>query len=77
MVDVYDPWVSTNEAQAEYGITPILSPQSDTYDAVILAVAHQQFKEMGAEAIRSLGRNNHVLYDLKYLLPASASDLRL
>ncbi|AXM95963.1 Vi polysaccharide biosynthesis UDP-N-acetylglucosamine C-6 dehydrogenase TviB [Pseudomonas plecoglossicida] len=77
VVDVYDPWVSTNEAQAEYGITPILSPQSDTYDAVILAVAHQQFKEMGAEAIRSLGRNNHVLYDLKYLLPASASDLRL
>ncbi|MGF6393889.1 Vi polysaccharide biosynthesis UDP-N-acetylglucosamine C-6 dehydrogenase TviB [Pseudomonas plecoglossicida] len=76
-VDVHDPWVSTEEAQEEYGITPILNPQLETYDAVILAVAHQQFKEMGAAAIRSLGRDEHVLYDLKYLLPASESDLRL
>jgi len=76
-VDVHDPWVSTEEAQFEYGITPFLEPQVDTYDAVILAVAHQQFKEMGVDAIRSLGREEHVLYDLKYLLPASASDLRL
>lgn len=76
-VDVHDPWVSTEEAQFEYGITPLLEPQVDTYDAVILAVAHQQFKEMGADVIRSLGRGEHVLYDLKYLLPAGASDLRL
>jgi UDP-N-acetyl-D-galactosamine dehydrogenase len=76
-VDVHDPWVSTEEAQAEYGITPIIKPDCGIYDAVILAVAHQQFKDMGGAAIRSLGRDEHVLYDLKYLLPASASDLRL
>lgn len=79
-VDVYDPWVNTEEAQHEYGITPITdncSLPTDSYDAVILAVAHQQFKDMGAAAIRALGKPNAVLYDLKYLLPARESDLRL
>ena len=76
-VDVYDPWASAEEAQHEYGITPVAQPQPGTYDGIIVAVAHHQFKSMGAAAIRALGKPNHVLYDLKYLLPAAESDLRL
>ena len=76
-VDVYDPWVSVAEAQHEYGISPTLQPDSAAYDGIILAVAHHQFKAMGVEAIREFGRANHVLYDLKYLFPAEATDLRL
>ncbi len=49
----------------------------DTYDAVILAVAHDQFKVMGATEIRALGKKAHVLYDLKYVLDQSESDIRL
>ncbi|MBC6962319.1 MAG: Vi polysaccharide biosynthesis UDP-N-acetylglucosamine C-6 dehydrogenase TviB, partial [Nitrosomonas sp.] len=67
VVDVYDPWVSPQEAQHEYGITPIGAPKPGSYDAIILAVAHHQFKDMGASAIRALGKPNVVLYDLKYV----------
>ena len=76
-VDVYDPWTSIAGAQHEYGITPVSLPQVGTYDAVILAVAHYQFKEMGATGIRKLGKPNHVLYDLKYVLSIAEADLRL
>ena len=76
-VDVYDPWVSVAEAEHEYGITPEQQPDTATYDGIILAVAHNQFKAMGIEAIRSFGSANHVVYDLKYLFPAEATDLRL
>lgn len=76
-VDVYDPWVRANEAQHEYGITPIDEPIAGSYDSIVLAVAHQKFKVMGASGIRALGKENSVLYDLKYLLPASEVDLRL
>ncbi|MDH5820426.1 Vi polysaccharide biosynthesis UDP-N-acetylglucosamine C-6 dehydrogenase TviB [Acinetobacter pseudolwoffii] len=75
--DVYDPWVDASEVEHEYGITPVASLENGQYDAVILAVAHEQFKEMSAEAIRALGKANHVLYDLKYVLSQSESDLRL
>ncbi len=75
--EVYDPWVSVADAQHEYGITAVTQPEAGGYDAIILAVAHQQFKAMGATAIRALGKATHVLYDLKYLLPLEASDLRL
>ena len=76
-VDVYDPWVDASEAEHEYAITPVQSVNADTYDAVILAVAHNQFKEMGVTEIRALGKTNHVLYDLKYVLETAESDLRL
>jgi len=76
-VDVYDPWINAEEAQHEYGITPIAKPEQGAYDGIILAVAHHQFKAMGEAALRQLGRPQHVLYDLKYILPANASDLRL
>ncbi|NAR80205.1 Vi polysaccharide biosynthesis UDP-N-acetylglucosamine C-6 dehydrogenase TviB [Acinetobacter haemolyticus] len=75
--DVYDPWVNTQEAQHEYGITPITSLEQGRYDAVILAVAHEQFKAMGATDIRALAKPEHILYDLKYVLEQSESDLRL
>ncbi|NNG81671.1 Vi polysaccharide biosynthesis UDP-N-acetylglucosamine C-6 dehydrogenase TviB [Acinetobacter sp. ANC 5378] len=76
-VDVYDPWVDAAEAEHEYGISPVQSVEKGAYDAVILAVAHEQFKDMGAEAIRALGKPEHVLYDLKYVLSQAESDLRL
>ncbi|WP_267531682.1 Vi polysaccharide biosynthesis UDP-N-acetylglucosamine C-6 dehydrogenase TviB [Acinetobacter oleivorans] len=76
-VDIYDPWIDSEETQHEYGITPVNQPTAGQYDAVILAVAHNEFKEMGIEAIRSLGKASHVLYDLKYVLAQSESDIRL
>ncbi len=76
-VDVCDPWVDAAEAQREYGIDPVAQPQAGTYDAIILAVAHEQFVEMGAAAVHALGKPDHVLYDLKYVLAESESDLRL
>lgn len=76
-VDVYDPWVNPEEAQAEYGITPIQDLKEDHYDAIILAVNHDQFRAMRIDAIRRLGRNPHIIYDLKYLFDASDVDLRL
>jgi UDP-N-acetyl-D-galactosamine dehydrogenase len=76
-VDVFDPWVSVEEAVHEYGITPITTPEAGVYDAIILAVAHHQFREMGATAIRALGKTAAVLYDLKYVLSTQESDLRL
>lgn len=75
--DVYDPWIDIAEAQHEYRIAPIQKPDAGAYDAVIIAVAHQQFKELGAEGIRAFGKTAHVLYDLKYVLAADESDLRL
>ncbi|GMQ54757.1 Vi polysaccharide biosynthesis UDP-N-acetylglucosamine C-6 dehydrogenase TviB [Halopseudomonas aestusnigri] len=76
-VDVYDPWVSAEEAQHEYGISPIAQPQQGTYDGIVLAVAHQQFAAMSEQDYRQLGKPQHVLYDLKYVLPEGQSDLRL
>jgi len=76
-VDVYDPWIDSEETQHEYSITPVSQPTAGQYDAVILAVAHDEFKKMGIEAIRSLGKASHVLYDLKYVLAQSESDIRL
>ena len=75
--DVFDPWVDVAEAQHEYGLTPIDAPEQGAYDAIIVGVAHQQFKDMGAEAIRALGKPEHVVYDLKYVMPRNAADLRL
>ncbi len=75
--DVFDPWVDVAEAQHEYGITPIEAPQQGAYDAIIIGVAHEQFKAMGADGIRALGKPESVVYDLKYVLPRNVADLRL
>lgn len=76
-VDVYDPWVDAEAAQREYGITPVDSPAQNTYDGIVVAVAHREFATLGAEGVRKLGRDEHVLYDLKYVFASSDSDLRL
>lgn len=76
-VDVFDPWVSQDEAEAEYGILPIIEPETAIYDAIILAVAHRQFRQMGGPAIRALGKDTTVIYDIKYVISAGESDLRL
>lgn len=76
-VDCYDPWINATEAQHEYGITPVSEPAVGAYDGIVLAVAHKEFAAMGAEKIHALGKPAHVLYDLKYVLTASAADLRL
>ena len=76
-VDVYDPLVSIEEAQHELGIKPIAKAKAGSYDAIIIAVAHHQFREMGAAAIRALGKATSVVYDLKYVLSAQESDLRM
>lgn len=76
-VDVYDPWASTEEAEQEYAITPLAEPLVNAYDSIILAVAHNEFRIMGAANIRRLGKPDHVLYDLKYLFGPDEADLRL
>lgn len=76
-IDVYDPWVDPEEAQHEYQITPVKELQSGQYDAIILAVGHKEFMDMGSTAIRALGRENHVLYDIKSALPKDSVDARL
>ena len=75
--DVHDPWVNPAEAEHEYGIRVIDEPGPGTYDAVILAVAHHQYCEMGADRIREFGKPNAVLYDVKQVLPKDRVDGRL
>jgi UDP-N-acetyl-D-galactosamine dehydrogenase len=76
-VDVYDPWVDKDEVIHEYGIKPIDQPIEGKYDAILLAVAHDEFKELSLEQIKAFGKGNHVLYDIKYLLKANEVDGRL
>jgi len=76
-VDVYDPWVDPREAQHEYGISPIAQPAEGEYDAVILAVAHHQFRELGETGIRKFCKSESVLFDVKQVLPKGAADARL
>ena len=76
-VDVYDPWVNKKQVAEEYKIEPIDKPIKDKYDAIILAVSHDEFKSLTEGQIRDYGKDNHVLYDIKYLLKANQSDGRL
>ncbi|MGP4951603.1 UDP binding domain-containing protein, partial [Psychrobacter sp. T6-1] len=76
-VDVYDPWIDSSEAECEYNITPVKTPSSSHYDGIILAVAHNEFVDMGIENIRNFGKDSHVLYDLKYVFDKNDTDIRL
>lgn len=76
-VHVYDPWADAAEAQHEYGLELIDEPKANSYDAVILCVGHNKFREMGAAEIRAYGKSNHVLFDVKHILPKDAVDARL
>lgn len=75
--DVYDPWASAAEAEHEYGIGLIDKPVSGKYDAIVLAVAHNQFRELGIDEIRKFGRSHCVVYDIKSILPVNKVDGRL
>ncbi|HET8709895.1 MAG TPA: nucleotide sugar dehydrogenase, partial [Spongiibacteraceae bacterium] len=76
-VDVYDPWVDSAHAEEEFGFTTIAQPAQRHYDAIIVAVAHDQFKEMGIEQVRKLAKNTSVIFDIKYVFPADKVDGRL
>jgi len=76
-VDVSDPWVAPEDAKREYGEVLVKSPEQKAYDAIIVAVAHDEYRKLGATGIHAFGRDPHVLYDLKYVLPVEESDLRL
>ena len=76
-IDVFDPWANQDEALREYGIKPIDKPINGKYDAILLAVAHDEFKKLTSEQIRAYGKDNHVLYDIKYLLKVDEVDGRL
>jgi len=75
--EVHDPHADPEEALREYDINLVAEPAAGRYDGVMLAVAHDTFRQMGAEAIRAYGTPGALLYDLKYILPSEASDLRL
>ena len=76
-VDIYDPWIDKNEALHEFGIKPISNLIEGKYDAILLAVAHDEFKELSSDQIRAFGKDNHILFDVKYLLNANEVDGRL
>lgn len=76
-VDVYDSWASKDEVKLEYNIDLINSPEKDAYDGIVIAVDHSEFKKMGVNKIRALGKENHVLFDVKHVLQPSDSDIRL
>ena len=76
-VDVHDPWADRRECLREYGLRPVSRLRPNYYDLVVLAVAHDQFRKLGAAAIRKLCRRNHVLYDIKHAFPAAEVDARL
>jgi UDP-N-acetyl-D-galactosamine dehydrogenase len=76
-VDVHDPWVSAAEAEHEYDLRLTAELVPGTYDAIVLAVAHREFVELGAERIRALGKPGCVLFDVKQVLPREAVDDRL
>jgi UDP-N-acetyl-D-galactosamine dehydrogenase len=76
-VDIHDPLADADEARREYGLDLVAVPAMGCYDGIVLAVAHDAYRNMGALELRALGREDHVLYDLKHLVAADMSDLRL
>ena len=76
-VDVYDPWVNKGEAFIEHGVKLIEEPTKKKYDAIVLAVAHDEFKLLSLDKLKAFCKDKHVIYDVKYLLKASESDGRL
>jgi UDP-N-acetyl-D-galactosamine dehydrogenase len=76
-VDVYDPWANPAEAEHEYGISPVQAPAKGSYDAIVVAVAHREFVELGPNGIRAFASPNAVIFDIKNVLPKDASDGRL
>mgnify|MGYP000156223976 FL=1 len=76
-VDVYDGWANPAEVEHEYDLSLISTLKENHYDGIVLAVDHSEFKSMGVEAIRKLGKGKHVLYDVKHVFGPKDSDIRL
>jgi UDP-N-acetyl-D-galactosamine dehydrogenase len=76
-VDVFDPWADPAEVDHEYGFRTVASPRAGAYDAVVIAVAHRQFRELGARGMRRFGKRRHVLFDIKHVLTKGQVDGRL
>ena len=76
-VDVYDSWANPDEVKHEYGISLVNQLNKGHYDGIVLAVDHDEFKAMGVEKIRALGKEKHVLYDVKHVFGSTDSDIRL
>lgn len=76
-IDIYDPWVDEKEAYIEYGLKPIQELSEDNYDAIVLAVAHEDFKAITESNIFKLCKNNHVIYDLKNMVPNNINVMKL
>ena len=76
-VDIYDPWVNPEEVKQSYQLDMLNQVEQGKYHAIILAVAHEQFLELGAKGIHALGAEQHVLYDIKSVLPIETVDARL
>ena len=76
-IDLYDPWADKKEIKKAYGINPILDPNRDTYDSVLIGVAHQKFKKTGINIIANYCKKKRVIYDLKNLFNSDKVDLRL
>jgi UDP-N-acetyl-D-galactosamine dehydrogenase len=76
-VEVYDPWANGAECKHEYGIRPVRALESRRYDASVIAVAHREFRDLGANGVRKLCKKNHVIYDIKHVFKANEVDGRL
>jgi UDP-N-acetyl-D-galactosamine dehydrogenase len=76
-VDIYDPWVNVDEAQKEYGIQVLTAKPTKRYDGIILAVAHNEFRNMPVSELQSFGKKESIIYDLKYIIPSELADIRL
>ena len=77
-VDIYDPWVDADVVREEYGVSIFTDcPESGGYDGIVLAVAHREFLAMSPDAIHALGKAQHIVYDIKSVLPIDQVDARL
>jgi UDP-N-acetyl-D-galactosamine dehydrogenase len=76
-VSIYDPWVNKEEAHEEYGVNIVSEPETNNYDGIVLAVAHNQFCSMSIDEIKRLCKDEHVIFDVKNILPANLTDGRL
>lgn len=77
LVDLYDPWINVDDVRGEYGVELLVDLPREAYDGIVVAVAHKQFKELSTQELRSLGKSNHVVFDLKYVVQKDIADIRL
>jgi len=76
-IDIYDPWVDEAEVKSEYGLVPIPHLEKGHYDAIVIAVAHEEFKQMSEQDLKKICKDKNVIYDLKHILPKEVISLRL